>query len=316
MVVMGYWLCDITLSSYLNSGRYDFGFYAGRIYGAFAASFVLAVLVLENSRLYWRLADAANCLKERAADLLQANELLRSEIDYRQQAEEQLRRSQTELARISWMTAMGELSFSLADQVNDPIGAIVMNAETCLRWLSAEMPNLERARSIASMIVKDGNRVSEMVARMQQLFEKRARLRELIDVNDLIRETTALLRGEAAGLSASVDTGLTANPSWVAGDRVQLQQALMNLMINAIEAMNDGGEMRKLTIISQREENEQIKVSVSDTGRRVPPLQASQIFKSFFTTKRDCTLKRQASSPGRSCMSTVDRAQAIRASCP
>jgi Membrane-associated sensor, integral membrane domain len=172
MVVMGYWLCDITLSSYLNGTRYDLGFYAGRIYGALAASFVLAVLVLENSRLYRRLAIAASRVKERATELLRANDTLQREIAYRERAEEGLRQAQAELARVSRMTAMGELTSSLVHEVIHPIGAIMINAETCLRWLSHEVPNVERARAIASMIVKDGTRASETVTRMQQLFDK------------------------------------------------------------------------------------------------------------------------------------------------
>jgi Membrane-associated sensor, integral membrane domain len=185
MVVMGYWFCDITLSSYLNGGRYDLGFYAGRIYGALAASLVLAVLVLENSRLYRRLAIAAGRLKDRATDLLRANETLQNEIANRKRAEEGLRQAQAELARVSQITAMGELTSSLADQVNHPIGAMIMNAETCLRWLSREVPNVERARAIASMIVSDGTRVSETVARMQQLFDRGNPLRESVDVTML-----------------------------------------------------------------------------------------------------------------------------------
>jgi two-component system sensor histidine kinase/response regulator len=121
IVVMAYWLCDITLSSYLNGGRYDFGFYAGRIYGALAASFVLALLVLENLRLYRCVAAAASRLKERAVELLLANETLQSEIAYRQRTEEDLRGAQAELARVSRMSSMGELTFSLAHEVNHPI---------------------------------------------------------------------------------------------------------------------------------------------------------------------------------------------------
>jgi signal transduction histidine kinase len=285
MVVMGYWLCDITLSSYLNSGRYDLGFYAGRIYGALAASFVLAVLVLENSRLYRRLAVAASRLKERATELLRANETLQSEIAYRKRAEEGLRRAQAELSRVSRMTALGELTSSLAHEVNHPIGAIMMNAETCLRWLSHEVPNVERARTIASMIVKDGTRASETVARMQQIFDKGAPLRESVDVNDVIREMIVLLRGEAARYDVSIRTELMETLSQVAGDRVQLKQVLMNLMVNGIEAMNDGDGTRELTIKSQRVENGQITVSVSDTGVGLPPLPVNQIFNAFFTTK-------------------------------
>jgi signal transduction histidine kinase len=285
IVVMGYWFCDITLSSYLNGGRYDLGFYAGRIYGVLAASFVLAVLVLENSRLYRRLAIAAGRLKERATQLLRANETLQSEIAHRKRAEEGLRQAQAELARVSRMTAMGELTSSLAHEVNHPIGAIMINAETCLRWLSHEIPNIERARAIASMIVKDGTRASETVARMQHLFEQGAPLREAVDVNDVIREMIVLLRDEADRYAVSIRAELTENLSQVVGDRVQLKQVLMNLMVNGIEAMNDGNEARELIIRSQRAEKGQVTVSVSDSGAGLPPVPVNQIFNAFFTTK-------------------------------
>jgi signal transduction histidine kinase len=285
MVVMGYWFCDITLSSYLNATRYDLGFYAGRIYGALAASFVLAVLVLENSRLYRRLAFAASRLRERATELLRANETLQSEIAHRKRAEEGLREAQAELARVSRMTAMGELTFSLADEVNHPLGAMMINAETCLRWLSHEVPNVEGARTIASMIVKDGTRAAETIARVQQLFDRGAPLREPVDVNDVIREMVVLLRGEAARYAVAIRTELMEDLSQVAGDRAQLKQVLMNLMINGIEAMNDGDGTRELTIKSERAEHGQITVSVSDTGVGLPPLPVNQIFNAFFTTK-------------------------------
>ena len=285
LVVMGYWFCDITLSSYLNGGRYDLGFYAGRIYGVLAASFVLAVLVLENSRLYRRLAIAASRLKERATELLRANETLQNEIAYRKRAEERLRQAQAELARVSRMTAMGELSSSLAHEVNHPIGAIMMNAETCLRWLSHEVPNVERARTIANMIVKDGTRASETVARMQKLFDKGAPLREVVDVNDVIREMIVLLHDEAVRYAVSIRAELMENLSYISGDRVQLKLVLMNLIINGIEAMDDGDQTRELTIRSRREENEKIMVSVSDTGAGLPRVPVDQIFSAFFTTK-------------------------------
>lgn len=272
MVVMSYWFCDITLASFLNSTRYDLGFYAGRIDGALAASFVLAVLVLENSRLYRRLAIAASSLKERAAELLQANETLESEMVSRQRAEEELRQAQAELARVSRISAMGELTSTLADQVNHPIGAIMINAETCLRWLSHEVPNVERARTMAGMIVKDGTRAAEAVARLQQLFDKGPSLRELVDVNDVIREMILLLRSDAARYAVSIRAELMDDLSQVAGDRVQLKQVLMNLMINGIEAMSDASGTRELTIKSQRNEDGQIAVSVSDTGVGLPPL--------------------------------------------
>ncbi|QND70235.1 MASE4 domain-containing protein [Tardiphaga robiniae] len=285
MVVMGYWFCDVTLSSFINSTRYDLGFYAGRIYGALAATVVLAVLVLENSRLYRRLASNASQLKERATQLTQTNETLLSEIDYRHRAEENLRRAQAELARVSRMTAMGELTSSLANEVNHPIGAIMINAETCLRWLSDEVPNVERARQIASIIVKDGTRASKTVARMQQLFDKGALLREAVDVNALIGEMVALLQSEAARYGVLIDTELTECACQVTGDRAQLMQVLMNLMINGIEAMAHGEGPHQLTIESERTDGNQITVSVRDTGIGLPALPGNEIFKAFYTTK-------------------------------
>jgi signal transduction histidine kinase len=285
MVVMGYLLCDITLSSYLNATRYDVGFYAGRLYGVLAASFVLAALLLENSRLHHHLALAANGLKERATALSLANERMQNEIAGREQAEEELRQAHAELARVSQITAMGELTASLAQEVNHPIGAIMMNAETCLRWLSHEVPNIERARAITYMIVKDGARASKTVVRMQQLFRKRTLLHQPVDVNDIIREMIALLDAEAARCSVSIHAELMQDPPKVSGDRVQLKQVLMNLMINGIEAMSEVDGAQKLVIRSELGEGGHIAISVSDTGIGLPALPSTQIFNSFVTTK-------------------------------
>ena len=216
---------------------------------------------------------------------MRANETLQSEIAHRKRAEEQLRQAQADLARVSRITAMGELTSSLAHEVNHPIGAIMINAETCMRWLSHEVPDIERARAIASMIVKDGTRASETVARMQQLFDNGAPLRELVDVNDVIREMVILLHGEAARYAVLIRTELMDNLSPVSGDRAQLMQVLMNLMINGMEAMSDGDGTRELVIKSEQVEGGQIAVSVSDTGVGLPPLLATQIFNAFVTTK-------------------------------
>ena len=285
MVVMVYWFCDITLSSYLNAGRYDFGFYAGRIYGALAASLVLAVLVLENWRLYRRLAVAVGRLRERATALLQTNETLQGEIANRQRTEEDLRRAQADLARVSRMSSMGELTISLADEVNHPIGAIMINAETCLRWLSDKVPNVEGARAIAGRIVEDGSRASKTVARMRQLFDKGAPLREAVDVDDVIREMAVLLGSEAARYGVSIRTEPMETPYPVTGDRAQLKQVLMHLMINAFEAMEEADGARELVIRSQRGGDSRVTVSVSDTGAGLPQLPPDQIFKAFFSTK-------------------------------
>jgi PAS domain S-box-containing protein len=203
----------------------------------------------------------------------------------REQSEERLRQAQAELERVSRVTTMGELTASLAHEVNQPIAAAVTNANACSRWLARDIPDLEEARAAATRIVRDGTRAAEIVSRIRLLFKKGTPQRELVDVHEVIRETIALLRSEATRYSISVRTELAANPLQIMGDRVQLQQVLMNLIMNGIDAMKDVDGTRELAIKSQRGEDEQVLVSVSDTGVGLPPQQADQIFNAFFTTK-------------------------------
>src|SRR5713101_7816940 len=198
---------------------------------------------------------------------------------------ERLRQAQLELAHVNRMTTMGELTASLAHEVNQPIAAAVTNANTCLRWLTRDHPDVEEAREAALRIVKDGTRAAEIISRIRLLFKKQTPKRELVDVNEVIREMIVLLRGEATRYSTSVRTELAADLPQIMGDRVQLQQVFMNLMLNGIDAMknmNAGGE---LTIKSRQAENDKLLISVSDTGVGLPAQQADQIFKAFFTTK-------------------------------
>ena len=207
----------------------------------------------------------------------------------REQAEEKLRGAQADLARINRVTTMGELTAALAHEVNQPIAAAVTNANACVRWLVADDPDLEEARAAAMRSVKDGMRAAEIIGRIRLLFKKGTPQWELVDVNEVIREMIALLRSEATRYSISVGTELSANLPQIMGDRVQLQQVLMNLIMNSIDAMKNVDGARELVIKSQREENERILVSVSDTGVGLPPQQADQIFNAFFTTKPDGT---------------------------
>ena len=206
----------------------------------------------------------------------------------RKQAEEALealRQAQADLARVSRMTTMGELTASLAHEVNQPIAAAVTNANTCLRWLTRDHPDLEEARAAAMRIIKDGTRAADIIKRTRLLFKKSTPERELVDVNEAVREMIVLLHSEATRYSISFRTDLAADLPQVMGDRVQLQQVLMNLMMNGIEAMKDMNGARELAIESKRGENEHILVSVSDTGVGLPPQQVDQIFNAFFTTK-------------------------------
>jgi PAS domain S-box-containing protein len=203
----------------------------------------------------------------------------------REQGEVVLRQAQADLAHVSRVTTMGELTASLAHEVNQPIAAAVTNANTCLRWLIRDHPNVEEACAAASRVVKDGTRAAEIVSRIRLLFKKGTPQRELVDLNEVIREMIVLLRGETTRYSISVREELPADLPQVMGDRVQFQQVLMNLMINGVDAMKDVDGTRELAIKSQRAENEEVVVSVTDSGVGLPPHQAEQIFNAFFTTK-------------------------------
>ncbi len=198
---------------------------------------------------------------------------------------ERLRQAQADLARVNRVTTMGELTVSLAHEVNQPIAAAITNANTCMRWLAADTPNLEEARAAAMRIVNDGTRAAEIIKRVRLLFKKGSPERELVDLNEVVRDMIVLLRSEATRYSISVRTDLAADLPRVMGDRVQLQQVVMNLMINGIDAMKDVDETRKLIVKSERGKDEQVLVSVSDTGVGLPQQQADQIFDAFFTTK-------------------------------
>jgi len=210
------------------------------------------------------------------------------DVTERKRAEEErerLRHAHADLARVNRVTTMGELTASLAHEVNQPIAAAVTNANTCVRWLAAETPNLEEARAAAMRIVKDGTRAAEIIKRIRLLFKKGTPERELVDVNEVIREMIILLRSEATRYNISVRTELAADLHQVMGDRVQLDQVMMNLIVNGIDAMKDVDGARELAIKSQKAEDDRILVSVSDTGVGLPVQQADQIFKAFFTTK-------------------------------
>jgi C4-dicarboxylate-specific signal transduction histidine kinase len=231
------------------------------------------------------LRRARDDLKETVQEVQRTNEALQAESRERKRAEEASRQAQADLARVSRVTTMGELTASLGHEVNQPIAAAVTNAKTCLRWLTRDHPDVEEAREAAMRIVKDGTRASEIINRIRLLFQKGTPQLELVDVNEVVREMIVLLRGEATRYNVSIRTELAAELPSVLGDRVQLQQVLMNLVMNSIDAMKDVDGTRELAIKSQGAENEQVLVTVSDTGMGLPAQQAEQIFQAFFTTK-------------------------------
>jgi PAS domain S-box-containing protein len=209
------------------------------------------------------------------------------DVTERKRAEEALRQAQADLAHVTRVTTMGELTASLAHEVRQPITAALVNANACVRWLAHDPPDVAEARAAAMRIVEDGGRATDIIRRIRLFFTKGPPQREPVDVNELIREMIVLLRGEATRYDISVRTALADDAPQVMGDRVQLQQVLMNLIMNGIEAMKviEGDGTRELAITSQRTDDEQLLVSVSDTGVGLPPQRADQIFDAFFTTK-------------------------------
>jgi C4-dicarboxylate-specific signal transduction histidine kinase len=224
-------------------------------------------------------------LREKVQELERSHEALQAESLERKHAEEALREAQGDLARVSRVTTMGELTASLAHEVNQPIAAAVTNANTCLRWLTRDQPDVAEAREAAARIVKDATRAAEIISRTRLLFKKGTAQRELVSVNEMVREMIVLLRGEATRHKILIGTELEADLPQILGDRVQLQQVLMNLMLNGIEAMKEVDGKREMVIKSQRAENEEVLVSVSDSGMGLPAERTDQIFKAFFTTK-------------------------------
>ena len=207
------------------------------------------------------------------------------DVTERTRSEEALRETQADLAHVSRVTTMGELTAALAHDIKQPISATVTDAKTCLRWLGRDQPDLAEAREAASRIIKDATRAADIIGRVRLLFGKGTPQQELVDVNEVIREMIVLLRSEANRHSISIRIELAEDLPKVMADRVQLQQVFMNIMLNGIDAMKGTAGGGELTINSQRGGNEQLVVSVSDTGVGLPPEQADQIFNAFFTTK-------------------------------
>jgi len=209
------------------------------------------------------------------------------DITERKRAEESLRRAQADLAHVNRVSTMGELAASLAHELKQPIAAALTNAKTCVRWLRRDTPDVAEGCEAALRMINDATRAAEVIDRVRSLYRRETSDRELLDVNEIIREMIVLLRDKADRSSISIRTELDSELPLITADRVQLQQVLMNLILNGIEAMNDAkGE---LTITSKRTADAQLLVSVSDSGIGLPVGEVDRIFDAFFTTKAQGT---------------------------
>jgi signal transduction histidine kinase len=180
---------------------------------------------------------------------------------------------------------MGELTASLAHEIRQPIAAALTNANTCLRWLGRDQPDIPEAREAAARIIKDVTRATDIISRIRLLFQQGGPQQESLDVNEVIEEMIPLLRSEASRYSISIGSELANDLPKVRADHVQLQQVFMNLMLNGIEAMMNRQPPGKLMVKSQRAEDGQILISISDTGSGLSAEHAEQMFSAFFTTK-------------------------------
>lgn len=200
-------------------------------------------------------------------------------------SQEALDKARAELAHVARVMTLGTLTASIAHEIRQPLAAAVTDAKTCSRWLGRDVPDVGEAREATSRLVKDLTRASEIINRISSLFKKEAPKRELVDVNEVVQEMIVLLRGEARTHKISIQVDLADDLPRVLADPVQLQQVLMNLMLNAIDAMKSLSNPGVLTITSRREESDQVLMSVSDTGVGLAPEQIEQIFAAFFTSK-------------------------------
>jgi PAS domain S-box-containing protein len=208
------------------------------------------------------------------------------DITERKRVSETLREAQMELAHANRVATMGQLTASIAHEVNQPIAANVINAQAALRWLSAERPDLEEVRQALGRIVENGNRAGAVISRIRALIKKAPPRNDKVTIDDAIREVIDLTRGEATKNSVSVRTQLGDRLLPIEGDRVQLQQVILNLVVNAIEAMSAMNEQsRELLLSAEESEPGFVRVAVQDTGPGLTPEAQERIFEAFYTTK-------------------------------
>jgi len=211
----------------------------------------------------------------------------------RKRAEEKLRASeqrlldaQMELAHVNRVTTMGQLTASIAHEVNQPLAAVVNAGSACLRWLDGSTPNLDEARSAVNWIIKEGIRASEVIRRVRALATKTSPEKMRLDINDVIREVIGLVQRELISDRVSLRTELALTLPMILGDRIQLQQVIINLVKNGIEAMQQVTDHpRELLIRSRQDETQQVLVSVTDCGVGISAKDTDRLFNAFFTTK-------------------------------
>jgi C4-dicarboxylate-specific signal transduction histidine kinase len=261
----------------------------------FFLTFILCQVIV-NALISWR-RDTEEALRrardnlelrveERTLELREANEAILSQMAEQKRTEEALQTVRSELTRVARITTIGELTASIAHEVNQPLAAVVANADACVAWLSHKDPNLAEARAAAERATQGATRASEVIVRIRSLITKATPEKAPVDINKIIEETAALAQGQASANAVAIVTELAPGLPPVMADSIQLQQVILNLLINGIEAMTGTtGRQRTLTMRSQLQSSSQIRVSVQDSGIGVREEVMSRLFEPFFTTR-------------------------------
>jgi PAS domain S-box-containing protein len=204
----------------------------------------------------------------------------------RKRSEDALDRARMELAHVSRVTTLGQMTASIAHEINQPLAGIVLNGNACLRWLAGESPNLHEAREAARRTVRDGQRAGDVITRLRSLFRREGSPNERLSMNEVVQEVIAITRGEVQNGGATVRTRMADDLPGVTGDRVQLQQLMLNLIMNAVEAMSDVHDRpRELVISTQQGEGNEVQVAIQDSGVGLDPQSKEKLFDAFYTSK-------------------------------
>ncbi len=236
----------------------------------------------------WDVIETAG-LKQAKAQIKRLNDELEQRVVERTSelmlASEALREAQTELAHVNRITTMGQLTASIAHEINQPVAAIVTNADAALRWLGSEPPNLDETQHALTDIVKDGHRVGEIIRRIRSLIKGSPSRNDRLDINDPILEVITLTNSEVQRNGVSLQIRLADGLPPIQGDRIQLQQVILNLIVNAVEAMSARDGARELLISTEKDGLNSVLVAVSDSGPGLDPQGVDHLFDAFYTTK-------------------------------
>jgi signal transduction histidine kinase len=291
--VLSFLMSIVVVADFWTPTRYSLEIEEGE-WPSFAAFIVCALMSLAWSSQRRRAEYALEAtVQQRTADLVRANAALKAEMAEREAAENErkrteraLRDAEAELARTLRLATMAELAAAIAHEINQPLAAITANGSACQRSLEREPPLLDNAREAAACIVADGHRAGDVIARIRALFNKEQPRQQPLNVNDVIRHVLELSRGAIERERVTVRTELAAPAPWVMADPVQLQQVMVNLVTNALEAMTGAADWpRVLTVRSEVDHGGNLAVTVEDTGSGLDAEQVSHIFESFYTTK-------------------------------